>query len=177
VKNQQASDNVQSSQQGLSRNKKIALGFGIVFLVLVCACPFLIVAALVYVGTLEPENLELEVEHPRLLQEGDSFELIIRLQNNGDTAISVDHFSLDEAFSGSVLDGAVVEETDPPMRKDYSFNIKDFYYDEVIPPGEGRTVTFYLRTIEVGEFGGSIAAYTGAFEAIYTDVYITVTPE
>jgi hypothetical protein len=132
---------------------------------------------LVSIGS-QPENLVVEAEFPRTVHEGDSFQLVLNIRNTGDTAITVDVISLDEVLGDSILDGAVVLDIEPPMERNYSGGIKNFYFDQTIPPGETLQVTFFLEATSPGEYGysGSIAVYLGELKAYRLwDVAITVT--
>ncbi len=173
MEEQQGSNLAEPSKEGLSQNKKIAIGCGGVSVVIVCAC---MLSSIIFFSQFagEPENLIVEAEYPWTVQEDDTFELILNLQNKGDAAITVGDIDLDEVLGGSILDGAAVERTEPAMEKDYSLSgIKSFSYDRTIPAGESQKVTFYLRATEVGEFGGSIGVYVGDI-ARRIDVSITV---
>ncbi|MDK1030079.1 MAG: hypothetical protein QGM50_11800 [Anaerolineae bacterium] len=162
-------------KEGMSRNKKIAIGCGIASLVITCVC--VLISFVFYNQILrEPENLTVEAEYPSTVQVGDAFELILNVHNTGDTSFTVGDIDLDIAFSDSILDGAIVERMDPPMEKDFSISgMKTFHYNRAIPPGESQKVTFYLRATEVGEFGGSILVYVGNLSHLL-DVSITVIP-
>jgi hypothetical protein len=110
----------------------------------------------------EPEGLSAEYSMPGLVTKGETFELVINLTNTGNADILISDIDLDEAFGGSILDGAIVLSTEPPMQKDYSLSgIKTFKYDRTLIPGETQTVRFSLQAVNTGEFGGSIGIYVG----------------
>lgn len=163
----------------LSRNKGLAIGCGVAAVISACACfclCLLVVAFIAYFGR-QPENLLAEAEYPQVVQEGEEFELVLTMYNTGDTPIVVGDIDLDEMLSASILDGAVVLETEPPMERDFSLQgVKTFKYDRVIPPGESRQATFLLEAIKPGEYGGSIGVYSG--DIAYTlQATITVVPK
>jgi len=170
-------------KETLSRNKKILLGCGIFSLLLICACALVgtLFIAFAEYASREPENLIVEAEFPRTVQAGERFQLVLNIRNTGDTAVTVDQICLDEALSDSILDGAVVVDTEPPMEKNYSMDMKDFYLMLTIPPGETRQLTFYLEATSPGEYGYSnstIAVYIGDPRAYRLwDIAITVTPK
>jgi len=110
----------------------------------------------------DPEGLEASYDMPGQVTSGGTFELALSLTNAGETDLTVTDIDLDEAFGGSILDGAIVLATDPPMEKDYSLSgIKTFHYNRTLRPGETQTVRFTLQAVSIGEFGGSIGIYVG----------------
>ena len=110
----------------------------------------------------DPEGLAASYDMPGLVTSGETFDLVLSLTNTGETDMMVTDIDLDEAFGGSILDGAIVLTTDPPMEKDYSLSgIKTFKYNHTLYPGETQTVRFTLQAVSVGEFGGSIGIYVG----------------
>jgi hypothetical protein len=128
----------QSAFARLDRNRKIAVGLGTVVLLFASLCVVggVVAFGFVYLGG-EPENLVVEAEYPSTVQMGDSFDLILSMQNTGDSAMIIGDIYLDEPFGGSILDGAIVERTDPPMEKDYTRSgIKSFHHDQVIFQGK-----------------------------------------
>jgi hypothetical protein len=130
----------------------------------ICVCLFVFLggAGLIAKFGGEPEGLSAEYTMPGLVQKGENFELVINLTNMSDAELFVTDIDLDEAFDSSILDGAVVLSTDPPMQKDYSLSgIKTFYYNRALGPGETHTVRFTLQAVNPGEFGGSIGIYVG----------------
>jgi hypothetical protein len=167
----------ESPRRELSRNKKFAIGCGIVasLLLCLCLCACLLIATFLFYFSRESENIFVEAEYPWVVQEGDEFEFVLNIHNTGGTAITTGDIDLDEMFGGSILDGAIVVRTDPPMERDYSLpGVKSFKYNRIIPSGESRQVTFFLKAITPGEFGGSIAVYTGDI-AYRIDAAITIT--
>jgi len=125
---------------------------------LVCAG---VIGVLVYYGQ-ESEGLTLEYSIPSIVQKGDTFDFVLTLTNTGSEPINIDDIDLDEVFSGSILDGCIVLDTEPHMERDYSLEgIKTFKYDRSIGVGETREVIFHLQATQVGEFGGAVGVYTG----------------
>ena len=162
-----------------NRTRNIVIGCGIIALVFVCACALLgsaTIGLFSYFGR-EPEGLAMQIEYPWTVQVNESFELIMTLRNSGDSTITIQEIDLDEALGGSILDGSVVERTDPPMEKDYSIpGIKSFLFNQSIGPGETQEIVFYLRAIEAGDFGGTVGAYLPGGQAVRQDTSISVLP-
>lgn len=157
----------------------VAWTCGIALAVVVCLC--LVMAALsvgliAYI-TPDPKGLAVESSLPFAVKQGETFELVLHLSNTGSQPFTVGDIDLDQAMGGSILDGAIVLNTDPPMERDYSIpGIKTFHYDRPIAPGATNTVRFILQATSQGEFGGSIGIYVGArFKQI--DATITVSGE
>jgi hypothetical protein len=110
----------------------------------------------------EPQGLIVEYELPYSVHVNEEFEFILHLTNDSGQPVQVSDIDPDEVFSGSILDGAVVLSTDPPMPRDYSTpGMKTFALDTTIPPEETVTVRFLLRATSPGEFGGSVGVYVG----------------
>lgn len=131
--------------------------------VFVCGCLACAgtVGFLYYFGR-EPENVTLSYSMPSVVKNGENFDLTITISNTGTEVISVADIDLDQALGGSILDGAMVLETEPHMERDYSVSgIKSFKYNASIGPGETKDVTFHMQATTVGEFGGPIGVYVG----------------
>lgn len=129
----------------------------------ICCCLGLIgtVGFFAYFGR-EPENISLEYQMPQVVKMGENFDFVLKITNTGSESFMVGDIDLDETLGGSILDGSVVLDTEPPMERDYSVSgIKTFYYNQTVQPGETKTITFHLQATTVGEFGGSVAAYIG----------------
>lgn len=131
--------------------------------VAVCCCLGLsgVIGVFVYLGR-EPENLSLEYSMPSVVKKGENFDLIITVANTGSEPFTVNDIDLDELMAGSILDGAIVLETEPNMERDYSVSgIKTFVYNRTLQPGETKQAIFHLQATAAGEFGGSIGVYVG----------------
>jgi hypothetical protein len=99
---------------------------------------------------------------PSIVKKGENFDLVLTLTNTGVDPLTVTEIDLDEALGDSILDGAIVLETDPSLERDYSVNgIKTFLYNQTLQAGETKQVTFHLQATTAGEFGGSIGIYIG----------------
>lgn len=172
--------NRESTPKGNHVWRNVAIGCGVLIVLSVCGCLIFgagSVGLLTYFGR-EPENLSVEYSLPYSVIRGEEFELLLTLSNSGDSEFTVNDIDLDEMLSGSILDGAVVLWTDPPMERDYSMQgIKTFQYNHAIPPGETRQVTFRLQAVTSGEFGGSIGIYVGGLAKRIDYVGITIAEE
>ena len=105
---------------------------------------------------------KIDYSMPSVVRKGENFDLIITLTNTGNAPFTVGDIDLDEIMGGSILDGAIVLETQPKMERDYSLSgIKTFHYSQTLQPGETRQVIFNLQATTAGEFGGSIGIYVG----------------
>jgi hypothetical protein len=137
----------------------------IAIVVCVCLSCAAAVGGLFYMGR-DPENITISYSMPSVVKTGENFDLELTIKNTGDQTVTVMDIDLDEALGGSILDGAMVLETEPHMERDYSISgIKTFKYNTDIGPGETQVVTFHLQATTVGEFGGSIGVYVGELAA------------
>ena len=172
--------NRESTPKGNHVWRNVAIGCGVLVVLSVCGCLIFgagSVGLLTYFGR-EPENLSVEYSLPYSIIRGEEFELTLTLSNTGDSEFTVNDIDLDEALSDSILDGAIVLWTDPPMERDYSISgIKTFQYNRAIPPRETRQVTFRLQAVTSGEFGGSIGIYVGGLAKTIDYVGITIAQE
>jgi hypothetical protein len=144
----------------------------------VCACVVVLAGGAAFVAKFsgEPEGLAADYSLPSFVKNGETFELVINLSNNGSTDILVSDIDLDEAFDGSILDGAVVLSTEPEMEKDYSISgIKTFRYNRTIHPDEKHTIAFTMQATSVGEFGGSVGIYVGDLAKRFDYLGIVIT--
>lgn len=161
-----------------SSHKYVAWGCSILFVVVACTC---VIAAGLSFGMISyfgstPKNLSVDYELPNLVTKGEKFHLVLIITNTGETGITVGDIDLDEAFGGSILDGAIVLETDPHMDRDYSIpGIKTFRYNRAIPAGESQRVVFQMQATTAGEYGGSIGIYVGDQAYRIDTVTITIT--
>lgn len=181
MENNSATDKIrESAPKGNHFWRYAAIGCGVLVVLSACGCLIFgagSVGLLTYFGR-EPENLSIEYSLPYSVVRGEEFELLLTLSNAGDSEFTVNDIDLDEAFSDSILDGAIVLWTDPPMERDYSIpGIKTFQYNRSIPAGETRHVTFRLQAVTSGEFGGSIGIYVGALVKTIDYVGITIAQE
>jgi hypothetical protein len=157
----------------------MAIGCGVALVIIICGCGLLgatMFGLLIYFGGEgEPEGLGLQTQYPWTVQKDESFELVLSITNSGNTTLLVEDIDLDEPLSGSILDGTVVERTEPDMEKDYSFGFKSFKFYQRLGPGESQDVIFHLRAIDIGDHGGTIAVYVGD-QAVRQDVSISIFP-
>ena len=178
--NSSTDTNRESTAKGNHVWRNVAIGCGVLVVLSVCGCLIFgagSVGLLTYFGR-EPESLSVEYSLPYSVIRGEEFELTLTLSNTGDSEFTVNDIDLDEMFGGSILDGAVVLWTDPPMDRDYSMQgIKTFQYNRAIPAGETRHVTFRLQAVTSGEFGGSIGIYVGDLAKSIDYVGITIVEE
>jgi hypothetical protein len=165
------------SRTSSKRIHPVLIGCGVVIIFSFCSC-FVFGAA--SIGLLsrfaaEPEDLSVEYQMPYTTRVGEEFELILTLRNTGSAPITVDDIDLDQALTGSILDGAIVLASEPYMERDYSIpGIKTYYYKRPILPGATEVVIFKLQAVEAGEFGGSVGVYVGD-QSVIVEPVITIT--
>lgn len=152
-------------EQNQAAQPKSGVQWWIWVLVAIFACCGLLCAGgvgFVYYFGGEPENFSVDYTLPSPVKKGENVDLVITMSNNGDQPVFVTDIDLDEMFDGSILDGAIVLTSEPPIDRDYSISgVKTFKYNQNIQPGETKTVFFHLQATTVGEFGGPIGIYVG----------------
>ena len=151
---------------------------GILLVLGICACAVVGLGSIGFISYFgaEPEGLTVVYDMPQRVENGAEFELVLTLSNTSGAVLHVGDIDLDEAFGGSILDGAIVLETDPRMEKDYSIpGIKTFVFDRDIPAGASQDLIFTLRATTAGEHGGSVGVYVGDRAVRIETVTITVT--
>ncbi len=151
----------------------VIIGCVIAIFVGLCLCFALAASSfglLAYLGG-EPEGLSVQFDLPYNVHVGDEFDLVLSISNTSEQPIHVTDIDLDVALSASILDGAVVISTDPPMQRDYSVpGIKMFKYDSTIQSGDTMTVRFHLQAHTPGEFSGPILIYVGNHATLLSPV-------
>ena len=167
----------QESKPELFTGRNIAIACGVLTLLAICACIVSGVGMLAYYGR-EPEGLTVEYSIPSSVARGEEFDFVLTITNTGSEDVFVGDIDLDEAFSESILDGAITISTDPVMEKDFSVSgIKSFQYNRNIPAGSTQRVVFRLQAVSAGEFGGSVGVYVGDIAARIQYVGITITED
>lgn len=123
----------------------------------------------------DPENFTADYSMPPIVSRDEKFDLVITMTNTGTEPVQVIDIDLDQYFGGSILDGAMVLNTEPEMERDYSLDgIKTFRYNRTIGAGDTVTVVFHLQATTVGEFGGSIGIYVGELSFVFPYVSLIV---
>jgi hypothetical protein len=174
-------------QKGWSATSKTVLGCGIATIILACACGIVILTLICAVAgyfaytSREAKTLGIEVNHPRIAQVGDRYELTLYLKNMGDEDFEVQTIDLTPAANGiydSMLAGATVLKTEPIMTSTWisSANMRIYDYYQVVKPGETQKVTFYFQAVNAGSYDTDILVTLSDSEASKSDIMIYITP-
>jgi hypothetical protein len=163
-------------RKGWSKTKKAIVGGGVVIIILLCA------GAVFFAYTARDTGmLGIQVNYPKTVQVGDSFELTLSLNNKGDRDIRVQDIDISPAVNGdndSILAGATVTRTEPAMES-YEVSLvrmRDYHYDRVIKPGETQKVIFYLQAVKAGGFDTDIDLYLSDSHTSASDILISIIP-
>lgn len=129
-----------------------------------CLLSFLIfalfsVGGIAWLINLPPEDVELTLEHPIQVSNGDEVTIEIEIKNTADVPQQLN--SID--FSMNYLEGLVIDEADPQFG---STNLYDsfaptesfmtYYFDQTIPAGGSLLVRFSATAVMEGDFSGQI---------------------
>ena len=174
-------------RKGMSKSKKTAVGCIIGSIMLVCACGIVILTLVCAVAGYfaytfrNTDTLGIEVDYPKTVQVGDSFELTLTLNNKGEADIRVQDIDLSPAVNGnidSILAGATVTRTEPAMES-YEVSLvkmRDYHYDRVMKPGETQQVIFYFQAVKAGGFDTDIDFYLSDSHTTASDIRISIIP-
>ncbi|MEW6403094.1 MAG: hypothetical protein AB1649_14945 [Chloroflexota bacterium] len=150
----------------------------VIVVILACCCLTCagLIAFVAYFSR-EPEGISVDYSMPSVVHVGENFDLVLTITNASSQSVTVNDIDLDEYLGGSILDGAVVLETEPAMPRDYSLEgVKTFSYNRAIEPGETAQVVFHLQATVAGEFGGSVGVYVGDISKRIDYIGIVVQP-
>lgn len=144
---------------------------GILLAVLTCLGIVFIVGgfgALVALFGPDPEGLTVVVESPGSVAEGDEFQIIVRVGNTGAQPITISEIGLPR------IETAFVVASDPPSLGQTPMT-DEIGYQFAIPlaPGETQAVTFTLRAISAGEYGGALKTWVGT-RSKHTDFSVVI---
>jgi hypothetical protein len=129
------------------------------FVVLALACALLASCGL----SVEPTNVEVSVEAPTSVRQGDRFQIRARIRN---TAPNVQHL-VDLDIADEYLEGVVIEKTEPAFKNatHVSFdNTMSYKLELPVPSGEERVVVLHAYAAHRGD-------YSGEFDFCVNSVY------
>jgi hypothetical protein len=134
-------------------------------------CILLGIGGYTWAINLHPEEIELQLQHPILVAEGDDVTLEFEIRNLADVPQTLN--SID--FNMNYLAGLVIAETEPASVGTSTYDSLDgtetftsYYFDQTIPPGESLVVTFIATAATEGDYAGQISVCVNSgMECLY----------
>lgn len=116
--------------------------------------------------TVEPDRVVLRVVPPGVVQEGETFELIVAVHNHTEQAVNLTGIDL----AADYLNGFVLLRTTPDYLRDMEGPVfRAFVFDQPIPAGGQAQVVFRLQAINSGDWAGDVdATVSGTTGALTT---------
>lgn len=103
----------------------------------------------------DTQGLAVQVECPAAVVNGQTFDLLVRLSNEGTKAVTVSKVDLPPSLTAS----AELLAADPPVT---SAGNGSYQFAVAIQPGESRVITFRMKARSAGEVSGEIKVYAGS---------------
>ena len=143
-----------SAQKAVLIGCGIALGLGLLFLVLV------FVGFVYVIG--DPPGVNAHVDVPLDVRVGATLDLVVTVTNvRSGKGLSLSSIDLSDEY----LAGFTVLQVDPPAQSSMHIpldNSQSFTFDAQVPPGESRQFTFSLRAEKPGIYRGDVDVCEGA---------------
>lgn len=101
----------------------------------------------------EPENIEVAVEAPARVAEGETFRIVARARNTGDGERRLVDLDLADEY----LEGIMILDTEPGFRESMHVpidNTVSYKFELPIPPGGAAEVTLEAQALRAGDFAG-----------------------
>ncbi len=101
----------------------------------------------------EPEGVEVSVDAPARVTEGETFRIVARARNTGDE----DRSLVDLDLADEYLEGIMILDTEPGNRGSMHVpidNTVSYKFELPIPPGGTAEVTFEAQALAAGDFAG-----------------------
>jgi len=112
---------------------------------------------------LQPQDIEIRVDAPLVVNQGEPFEIQLHAQNKGDTQVTLVAIDISKEY----LRGIVIESFDPPFSESEVFPpfIVSYYYD--LPIQAGQEIEIILQAH--GEVQGNYYEYFGfCIDSVFT---------
>ena len=166
-----------------SKLRRYLLGCGSAVLLLCLALTCVVSAINQWAMVASRADLDINVECPNQVQQGETFEAVIRIRNEGDELGSRLSLHLDGSWELNLFDGVSVLQTDPSHLSTHEGSVAGswfYHFGLVVVPGETKEVAFKLRAEEPGEFEGLVFADvttgSGRLHTPGTPIQVTVLP-
>jgi len=138
---------------------------------------FLGFGGLSWIGSLYADEVNVTLDFPSEIQNGDGFEFTISIANVSARTVKVE--SID--FSMNYLDGILIEDTKPPTTNIDQYDalgggetFQSFYFNESIAPNETFIVIFYAKAIRAGDYNGTVDVCINLFFNCQNNVARTI---
>lgn len=104
-------------------------------------------------------EMRLDVRVPSLVEVGDEFDLIVRVDNTGEGNLVVEEIRLPQAL----LDASIVMEVFPgSLDQNHEGSMTGFVTDFILAPHEGRDFLFKMQALDAVDFRGNIEVKSGS---------------
>lgn len=129
------------------------VGCGVLFFCCLCAC-IVSFGGLVWLGSLEPENVAFAHEAPQTMTLGTESYIDIYIDNTADEGQAVSSIRVDL----TLLEGITILDSTPAFTGEPSdfMDSVSYYYEIELEPGTSETITLSIMPDAVGEYSGEI---------------------
>lgn len=125
----------------------------------------MVVAGGVFVSWIsqEPENVEIFLDAPIQVGEGDEVVIVVEVRNMSNSPQELTSIDI----ASDYLDGIAIQTTEPNYVNSYrsnyfGFDSQVFEFLEEIPPGETTSVWFFGKALNPGDYAGDLDVYIGS---------------
>lgn len=104
-------------------------------------------------GCSSPENIEVAVDSPTSIKQGERFAISVSVRNTGRSEQTLVDLDIADEF----LKGVVIEGSDPPFSESEHIpldNTISYSYDLAIPPGREISITLSAYAAYQGDYSG-----------------------
>ncbi len=117
-------------------------------------CPLtLLILGCGILGCSGPENIEVTVDSPTTIKQGERFAIRVSVRNTGASEQTLVDLDIADEF----LKGVVIESSDPPFSQSMHISVDNtisYSYDLAIPPGKEISITLSAYAAYQGDYSG-----------------------
>ena len=117
-------------------------------------CPLtLLILGWGILGCSNPENIEVAVDSPTRIKQGERFTIRVSVRNTGASEQTLVDLDIADEF----LKGVVIESSDPPFSQSMHISVDNtisYSYDLAIPPGKEISITLSAYAAYQGDYSG-----------------------
>lgn len=117
-----------------------------------CFLPLLILGCGM-LGCSGPKNIEVAIDSPTTIKQGERFDIRVRIRNTGASVQTLVDLDIADEF----LKGVVIEDSDPPFSQSEHIpvdNTISYSYDLAVPPGNEISITLSAYAAYQGDYSG-----------------------